>query len=108
MLTRMTCTQEGVTKSQPAIGCSVMHQLGTRVYTLHVYRYYPDLPNEHGGHGVFKNCDHYGKTFKTAAEGWKFCKDHGYLTDYFTSADMRARHLAKADFYRELAMRDRD
>lgn len=97
-----TCTQEGVTVSQPGWGVSV--ESGQGKHILHVYRYYADRPNEWGGKGVFRNGDAYGMEFESSEAAWAYALDHGYIRVWLRSQASRNAHLAKADMYRQWAM----
>lgn len=61
-------------------------------YKLSVFRMY-DLPNEFGGVGVFKRCDHDGRLFNTEDELKTFCLEHGYTSVYFTASSLRQRKV---------------
>lgn len=91
---KATVTQEGVTKSQPSVGCSVSEYSGKVV--LNVYRNYPNLKNSFGGLGKFSKLDADGKAFKTSDEAFAYAKDHGYLREYFTDDALRSKRKKAA------------
>ena len=76
-----TCTQNGVTKSQPGTSVSVTTIDGKSI--LHVSRYYRDLPNRHGGTGAFKSLDCDGMVFDNSDQAFKFALQRGYTRAWF-------------------------
>lgn len=94
MSTVQTCTQDGMVPSQP--GMCVSYTGGADGYTLSVFRAYNDLPNQWGGKGVHRHCDHYGKKFATYDEAAAFALDRGYVRPWFKSAESRAHRKAEA------------
>lgn len=95
MKTRVhTCTNDGITKSQPGICVSTRTING--VVVLNVYRNY-DIKNSYGGVGVSKPLDAYGMIFHSEEDAWAYALVHGYLREYFTLPSIRARRKALAN-----------
>ena len=88
--------------SQPGTGVSVHSPAYDKAYNviggaeLHVYRFYQNLRNNLGGHGRFKECDCSGMIFNTTDEAFAYAYERGYIQEYFTAADLRARRLQRA------------
>lgn len=89
-------TANGVTASQPGVGVSTRHQIGTDVWVLHVYREYQDLPNKFGGNGRSKPLDANGMVFPSSEAAREYAIQHGYLQLYRPDPLLRARRLAMA------------
>lgn len=83
-----TVTQNGMTACQPGTSVSSTSPAYDAQYNriagarLNVSRYYPDLPNEFGGKGVFKKCDCDGMLFEDADAAHKFAFERGYLQEF--------------------------
>jgi len=84
--------------SQPGVVVAVHHLHGSGEYMLSVSRYYPSLPNDMGGRGRFKNCDHRGKVFSSYDEAWAFALDRGYTRPWFYP-ELHARRKLHPDAY---------
>lgn len=89
-----TCTQNGMTQSQPGTSVSCTTGAGINGAILHVSRHYPTLRNQWGGRGVSKPLDCDGMHFATCEAAHKFARERGYTREFFTPADLRARHVA--------------
>lgn len=99
-----TVTQNGMVQSQPGTSVSYGHLHGSGVHTLSVTRYYPNLKNSFGGLGVFKNLDCNGMEFPSCEAAQKFAFDHGYIREYFTAPDLRARNIAQGETLKARAL----
>jgi hypothetical protein len=80
---RTTCTQNGITKSQPGVSVSVgSGYLPDGKVILSVTRSY-QIKNSFGGIGVSKKLDCYGKVFDNSDAAWAFAFEHGYTMIYY-------------------------
>lgn len=105
---RNTVTQEGVTASQPPVSVSCTIPWNHGRVRLNVCRHYSLLHNHLGGFSKIKPLDGDGKMFDTSDEAWQWALEHGYIREYFTHPEMRARHLANAEMYRKMAFNTKE
>lgn len=89
-----TCTQSGMTKSQPGMCVSTSSYKSGEV-TLNVYRH-RNLRNEFGGIGRTAYCDSNGMKFKTSDEAYAYAFERGYLQVFHTPETIRARRVKAA------------
>lgn len=98
-----TCTQEGVTVSQPGMSVSFTTGTGMTGVILNVSRHYRNLPNEFGGKGRFKLCDANGKVFKTQDEAKQYALEHGYIREWFKAYNPVRKQQDKELFWKYTA-----
>jgi hypothetical protein len=88
-----TCTQNGMTKSQPGMCVSTSSYNG--VVILNVYRS-RNIKNSFGGIGRSAHCDAHGKQFKTTDAAYAYALDHGYLQVFNIPQSIRQRRVKAA------------
>lgn len=88
-----TCTQNGMTKSQPGMCVSTSSYGG--VVILNVYRS-RNIKNSFGGIGRAIPCDANGMVFKDSDTAFNFALERGYLQRYYTPMAIRKYRAKEA------------